>query len=80
MGTGLTSAVNDHPAIIFRVVLRNLLACELHRLCVIAIVVHCGEWYVSKLCSERMSSTNALSLCCMVLGYVVVQVQLLRKK
>jgi hypothetical protein len=70
MGIGLTSAVDDHPAIILGVVLRDLLACELHRLGVIAIVVHCGEWCMSKLRSKRMSSPNALSVCCMVPGYI----------
>jgi hypothetical protein len=64
--------MDDYPAVILGVVLRDLLARELHRLGVIAIVVHRGERYVSNLCSKKMSSPNALWLCCMVLGYVVV--------
>lgn len=51
---GLTFAVDDYPAVIFGSVLRDLLARELHSLLVVAIVVHGGEAYVLKLCSEKV--------------------------
>jgi hypothetical protein len=70
MYSGLTFAVDDYPTIILGSVLCDLLACELHGLLVIAIAIHCGEAYASKLCSEKYSSSNALSLCCIVPRYL----------
>jgi hypothetical protein len=75
--------VDDHPAIILGSVLGDFLAGELHGLLVIAIAVHCGEAYMPKLCSKSYSSSNALSLCCMVqkgISAVVVQLSWRYKK
>ena len=68
--------MDDYPAIILGSVLCDFLASELHGLLIIAIAVHGGEAYMPKLSSERYSSSDALSLCCMVqkgISAVVVQ-------
>jgi hypothetical protein len=69
---GLTFAVDNYPAVIFRGVLRDLLAGELHGLLVVAIAIHGGEVYTFKLCNKkvRCSSPNTLSLCCIVPVYL----------